>query len=449
MGLSAWSLQGEAKLVKEPLALTHSQRDAVMLLKMMRKQHPIPEVLVVVKVSGQPKQIISQLLKMRSWELGRTSGPFPILQAGQSIGEQPPYPILDASWRVAVNFGRFIAALSAQDVKNNVQPMIISSLPGSEYFVFNTSNKSFRIGNTNPLHWEPPPGSQYSRMLNYAQVFMTLHIVLSAVVIVRAGTVGVLTEFGRTTGVVFEPGLHFRIPLIQNVVIYSTRKVIYEASAQPDQSRANYTDFTVDTTSSDGQQIQINYTLRFYIDKSKAVWIYNNIGNMDDVAEKVVKTETRSLVRNIPKGYTAAQLYGIHVFEVQEQISQELDPRFAANGVVMDEFLLRKIDFTAEYFETLEEKQIAEERIEIERNNLEQEKIRKEQTIVKAEAEAQALRIKGQALRENPQIIQLEFVTRMAPNIKWGILPETGVIPFLDITQQAQETGQPLVPEEK
>ncbi|GFP24472.1 hypothetical protein HKBW3S09_01939, partial [Candidatus Hakubella thermalkaliphila] len=33
--------------------------------------------------------------------------------------------------------------------------------------------------------------------------------------------------------------------------------------------------------------------------------------------------------------------------------------------------------------------------------------------------------------------------------IKWGILPETGVIPFLDITQQAQETGQPLVPEEK
>jgi len=266
---------------------------------------------------------------------------------------------------------------------------------------------------------------------------VVLVVVLQSFVVVQAGNVRVLTQFGKTVGVTFQPGIHLKAPFIQNTVNYSTRQVTYETSDFPETSQANYPDYSVDTTSLDGQQIQIKYTIRFAIDGKKAEWILNNIGTMDQLVEKVVKTEARSLSRNIPKRYTAAQLYSAGVFDVMQEIGDTLKPVFDRNGIIMDEFLLRKIDFTEQYFNILEEKQIAEERIVVERNILEQEKIKKEQVIIQAEAEAKQIEIKGEALKLYPEIIQLEFIQKLSPNISWGILPDTGVIPFLDLSNIA------------
>ena len=275
---------------------------------------------------------------------------------------------------------------------------------------------------------------------------VVLVIVLQSFVVVQAGNVRVLTQFGRTVGVTFQPGIHIKAPFIQNTVNYSTRQVTYETSDFPETSQANYPDFSVDTTSLDGQQITIKYTIRFAIDGKKAEWILNNIGTMDQLVEKVVKTEARSLSRNIPKKYSAAQLYSAGVFDVMQEIGDTLRPVFDKNGIIMDEFLLRKIDFTEQYFNVLEEKQIAEERIVVERNVLEQEKIKKEQVIIQAEAEARQIEIKGEALKLYPEIIQLEFIQKLSPNISWGILPDTGVIPFLDLSNMIEEMGSaPIV----
>jgi prohibitin 2 len=275
-----------------------------------------------------------------------------------------------------------------------------------------------------------------------AIIFVVVLVVLiNSFVVVQAGNVRVLTQFGRTVGVTFNPGFHMKIPFIQNTVNYSTRQVTYETSDFPESSESMYPDFTVDTTSSDGQQIKLKYTIRFAIDGQQAEWILNNIGTMDQLVDKVVKTEARSLSRNIPKKYSAAQLYSEQVFEVQAEIGEILKPIFEENGIIMDEFLLRKIDFTEDYFNVLEEKQIAEERIVVEQNVLEQEKIKKEQSIIQAEAEARTIEIRGEALKENPEIIQLEFIQKLAPNIQWGILPEGGIIPFLDLSNMTENMG--------
>ncbi|MFZ3105997.1 MAG: prohibitin family protein, partial [Candidatus Hydromicrobium sp.] len=273
-----------------------------------------------------------------------------------------------------------------------------------------------------------------------------LILLFNSIVIVQAGNVQVLTQFGRTVGVVFEPGLHFKVPFVQNTVNYSTRQVTYETSDEAEISKANYTDYTVDTTSADGQQIKVKFTIRFAIDGKQAEWILNNIGTMNDLVEKVVKAESRSFARNIPKKYTAEQLYSEQVFALQEELDNTLRPIFDRNGIILDEFLLRKIDFTDEYFNVLEDKQIAEERIVVEQNILEQEKIKKEQVIIQAEAEARQIEIKGEALKQYPQIIQLEFIQKLSPNITWGILPGEGIVPFLDLLK-LQEDLESTVPQ--
>ena len=273
-----------------------------------------------------------------------------------------------------------------------------------------------------------------------------LILVLNSVVVVQAGNVRVLTQFGRTVGVTFQPGIHIKIPFIQNTVNYLTRQVTYETSDESEISKANYTDYTVDTTSADGQQIKVKFTIRFAIDGKQAEWILNNIGNMDDLVEKVVKAESRSFVRNIPKKYTAEQLYSEQVFALQEELGNTLRPIFDRNGIILDEFLLRKIDFTEEYFNVLEDKQIASERIVVEQNILEQEKIKKQQVIIQAEAEAQQIEIKGEALKQYPEIIQLEFIQKLSPNITWGILPSEGIVPFLDLLK-LQENLNSITPD--
>ncbi len=277
-----------------------------------------------------------------------------------------------------------------------------------------------------------PPGLIPKIIIGVIIFVFALIILFNTVVIVQAGNVQVLTQFGRTVGVTFAPGIHFKIPFIQNTVNYSTRQVTYETSDHPETSQAIYTDYSVDTTSSDGQQIQLKYTIRFSIDSSQAEWVLNNIGTMGELVEKVVKAEARSLARNIPKKYTALQLYSEQVFVVQDELQNELKPIFKSNGIILDEFLLRKIDFTEEYFNVLEEKQIAEERIEVERNVLEQERIKKEQVIIQAEAEAAEITIRGESLRKYPEIIQLEFIQKLSPNISWGILPDE-IVPLIDL----------------
>ena len=285
-------------------------------------------------------------------------------------------------------------------------------------------------------------GKIVSRIITGVAIFVVvLILVLNSFVIVQAGNVKVLTQFGRTTGVIFYPGIHVKAPFIQSTANFSTRQVTYETSDETETTKATYPDFAVDTTSSDGQQITIKFTIRFSIDGKKSEWILNNIGTMNDLVEKVVKTQARSIVRNIPKKYTAAQLYSEAVFDLQEEIFNSLKPVFERNGIIMDEFLLRKIDFTEQYFNVLEEKQIAKERIVVERNILEQEKIKKEQVIVQAEAEAKQIEIKGLALQKFPEIIQLEFIQKLSPNINWGILPSDGVIPFLDLLKLQENLG--------
>jgi regulator of protease activity HflC (stomatin/prohibitin superfamily) len=277
-----------------------------------------------------------------------------------------------------------------------------------------------------------------------AVFIMIIVLLASSIFTVDAGNVKVLTEWGRTTGVTFYPGLHAKIPFKQNVTNYSTRQIIYEVLMEEKvkDSRADFKDYVVKTTSSDGQQVTLNYTIVFSIDGKGAEWLLNNIGDMNDVVEKVIKAESRSLARNIPKKYTAAQMYSGDVFKLQEELRSILKGVFLEKKILLDDFLLREITFEEAYLKVLEDKQTNKERIAVEENILKQEEIKKQQVIVQAEAEAQKIIIKSEALKNNQDYLKLTFIEKLATNIRWGILPQSDVIPFLDILKVQEQSTE-------
>jgi regulator of protease activity HflC (stomatin/prohibitin superfamily) len=301
-------------------------------------------------------------------------------------------------------------------------------------------------------------------------VFLALVLASSSYVQIQYGTVGLVTRFGAVTGRVMHPGLNWKLPLVEGVVRYRTQEIIYQTVGEGE-SQSDYSDFPTDTTTADGQQIILKYSIRFRIDPERVSWIANNIGDERDVVEKVVKFHSRILARNIPKEYEALDLYTGNIQAVQDRFHEQLAPLFAEKGIVLDSFGLRKIEFTEDYKQAVEQKQIEAENVITEQNRAQQAIYRAQAevelakgdaqaTIERAKgdaekvkllagAEAEAIQVKGEALATYPSIIQLRFVESLSDpqgNVTWGIMPPGSFVPFLNLTPGETLPGASIAP---
>jgi prohibitin 2 len=290
--------------------------------------------------------------------------------------------------------------------------------------------------------------------------FFVLIAVLSSYTPLEYGEVGMVTRFGGITNRIMQPGLNWKVPFVESVVKYRTQELVYTTAGESDTTGVGmYSDFPTDTTTADGQQITVKYSVRFRIDGEKITQIAKQLGDEGQVVEKVVKFHSRILARNIPKEYEALDLYTGNIQKVQEEFEEQLRPLLQAKGVILEAFGLREIGFREDYVQAIEQKQIEAENVTTEKNRAEQAKWRAQSAIEEAKgqsqaiienakgnaekikllaaAEAESIALKGEALQKYPEVIQLEFVVSLsAPegNVTWGIIPQESVLPFLNAT---------------
>lgn len=244
-------------------------------------------------------------------------------------------------------------------------------------------------------------------------LILGLVIVSGSILSVQAGTVKVVKRFGGTTNRVLKPGLNFKFPFAESTVTLSTKTVIYETTSAEKQiqSDANYKDFPVDTNTSDGQAVDIFYTIRFAINSDKAVWIVDNIGDENDLVEKIVKAESRIWIRNIPREYTAEALYaGGGVQEAQIKIEEKLRPTFEKNGLYLDSVGIREIKFNDQYVQAIEQKQIEQVRVQTEKHRADQ--AVEQRRRLETEAEARSFEQRVQSATLTNQFLQKLWIER-------------------------------------
>lgn len=218
---------------------------------------------------------------------------------------------------------------------------------------------------------------------------------MDSAVEVEAGTVAVVKQFGRVI-TVFRPGLNFKIPFFQEIVVYRTQEIIYETRAEPSSGGPGegiYLDEQVDTATSDGQQIDVRFTVRFRIDGGRATYILENLGTEKEMVDKVVKANARVRVRNILKRYEAAQLYSGDIETAEDAIAEQLRQDYKKEGIQLVFFGLRSIAFTEDYKNAVEEKQIQAERIKTKENEAQQALYEKQKSITESEARAESQRL--------------------------------------------------------
>ncbi len=240
-------------------------------------------------------------------------------------------------------------------------------------------------------------------------------IIFGSVGTIGAGERGILLQFGAVKDRVFDEGLYFKIPLIQQVVKIDVKMQKDEVPAS-----ASSRDLQIVTS-----KIAINYHLA--PDKVNRVW--QDVGI--NYNTRIIAPSIQEAVKAVTAKFTAEELI-IKREEVKDQIKINLAERLIKNNIVVDEINITAFDFSPSFNEAIEAKVTAEQlKLKAERD-LERIRIEADQRVVEAEGKAKAIKTEAQALTSNPQVVELRWIEKWDGKTPtyWG-----GASPFIGINR--------------
>jgi len=208
-------------------------------------------------------------------------------------------------------------------------------------------------------------------------VILILILFYASIAYVPPGHVGVLTLFGRVTGEVLPEGTHVVNPF----------KVNNKMSIRTQEQKE-----TASVPSSEGLIIQLDTSLLFRLDASKASEVFQKIGM--DYVDIVVEPNLRSTIRSVTAAHTASALYTGGREEVAQRIQAELEAQLTPRGVIVENVLLRDVQLPSMLKSSIEAKQQAE-----------QDALRMSFVLQKEKQEAERKRIEAQGIRDFQQVV--------------------------------------------
>ena len=216
-----------------------------------------------------------------------------------------------------------------------------------------------------------------SRILRLAAVVLIVVLLLWSTTSIPTGNVGVLTLFGRVTGETLPEGIHLINPL----------KSVQKLSVQTQSLKES-----ANVPSNEGLILALDTSLLFRLDKSKAAYVYQTMG--EPYVERVVEPTLRAAIRTATSAHTAHALYTNARELVQAQIQDELTKELAPRGVIVENVLLRDVQLPAMLKGSIEAKQQAE-----------QDALRMSFILQKEKQEAERKRIEAQGIADFQKIV--------------------------------------------
>jgi len=236
---------------------------------------------------------------------------------------------------------------------------------------------------------------------------------------VGPGQRGVVLNFGAVQDNVLGEGLHFRIPVVQEVILLDVRvqKVVTDRIA----------------ASSDLQDVTSSIALNYHLIPDKANIDYQTIGI--SYRERIIDPAILEVVKAVSARYSAEELITKRP-QVSEAMRTSLMERLERYNIEVDAFSIVAFSFSKVFTEAIEAKQTAEQLALKAKRDLERVKIEAEQKVTAAKAEAESLRL--QRANISPDLIELRKIEANLKAIeKWdGILPQvvgTGGVPLIGL----------------
>lgn len=245
-----------------------------------------------------------------------------------------------------------------------------------------------------------------------------LFLVINPVSIIRAGSRGVVLQFGKVVRTMDE-GLNFRTPFVESVVSMDVKTQKHEAKAN--------------AASKDLQTINATVAVNYSINPAFVGDIYKTIGR--DYETKVIDPAVQESVKASTAQFTAEELItkrGV----VRDLMETHIRERLSTRGFVIEAVNIVNFDFSDLFDKSIEAKVVAEQDALASVNKLKQVQTEAEQQVVKAKAQAETIKIQAEAVNSQGGA---DYVALQAIQ-KWnGVLPVQmipgGTVPFINLTK--------------
>lgn len=264
-------------------------------------------------------------------------------------------------------------------------------------------------------------------------------IIVSCVSYVPTGYTGIVTTFGKVHDEVLDAGLNFHAPW-DNVIKMDNRE--------------QRITFNLEAFSKDIQQVDVQGSINYNIDKSTAMNLYKDVGT--NYSEILIGPRINEDVKIIIARYTAENLIENRqkaADAIYELIKEELAPK----GINVISFAIENIDFTDAFESAVEAKQVATQEKQKAQTQQEQQTMEATQAAerqriaaqaeadvkkIDADADAYATKIKAEAEAEANDKINKSLTDQLISYnqmLRWdGKLPTfmggDSMIPVLDFT---------------
>ena len=226
---------------------------------------------------------------------------------------------------------------------------------------------------------------------------VVLGVLLSCIIQVDAGHVGVKKLFGKIQDDVLGSGLHFINPLV-DVVKLDIKTLNYTMSGVQDEGHKSADD-AIRVLTSDGLEVTIDLSVLYRVVPADAPKLLSETG--DDYEDKIVRPITRTRIRDNAVYYEAVALYSTKRDEFQQRIFKTIEDDFKRRGLLLENLLVRNITLPQSVKSAIELK-----------INAEQEAQKMQFVLQKERQEAERKRVEAQGIADYQRIISESLTDR-------------------------------------
>jgi regulator of protease activity HflC (stomatin/prohibitin superfamily) len=236
---------------------------------------------------------------------------------------------------------------------------------------------------------------------------------------IDAGHVGIVKRFGNVIGVV-DPGLNIKVPWADTVEEMEVRERAFA--------------MTLVAASQDPLEIPIQVTVNWLVKRDHVKELYIQFGSLDQFEKRIILPRLNDAVKGVTSAYTVNDLLRKRT-EYRDR-SMDTFAKRMPDDVQITGFSVVNIGFPPEYTKAIRDKQVAREQAETEKFVLERQRLTSTQVTqsaeaqrdadkaradgrayeikVQGEAQAEAIKVMGAALAQNPLVVEYRKVE------KWG-----------------------------
>ena len=252
------------------------------------------------------------------------------------------------------------------------------------------------------------PTEEFLKNIKINSKFITMGLlVLALVILIFGGTFiippghrGVLVTMGKVSEVFAPEGLGFKLPMVTTVIPISVRQQSIVSKAE--------------CYSSDLQQINVELRVLYRIPENMIVKMFRDY--YGDPFDSLVSPRVSEALKEVTAMQSAEQI----VKKREEIKAKTLEGARTKVGdlLVIEDVVIQNVALSKELETAIEAKMVQEQEAAKAKFTQAKAEIEAQTAIIRAKGEAEAIRVRGRAVQDNPGLVQLQIVE------KWnGISP--------------------------